>query len=85
MKSNAKCWKLQLVGLVIGMSLLSACATGSFETVTGVCPPVVEYDPGFRTKAAAEIQALPQDAAVVEMLSDYAVMREQARGCQPAI
>jgi len=27
------------------------------------------------------VQALPEGSAVVDMLSDYAVMREQARVC----
>jgi hypothetical protein len=42
---------------------------------------VVEYDEGFQTRAAEEVQALPKGSAVVEMLSDYAVMREQVRAC----
>jgi len=46
-----------------------------------VCPPVVEYDDGFQVKAAEEMQVLPDRSAVVEMLSDYAVMREQVRAC----
>jgi len=29
-------------------------------------------------KAAEEVKSLPEEAAVVDMLSDYAVMREQA-------
>jgi hypothetical protein len=62
-------------------SLLSACATVRSERVTGVCPPVVEYDEGFQAKAAEEVQALPEGSAIVEMLNDYAVMREQVRGC----
>jgi hypothetical protein len=53
----------------------------SSERVTGVCPPVVGYDAGFQTRAAEEVQTLPEGSAVVEMLSDYAVMREQARSC----
>ena len=81
MKSNAGCWRLRLVGLVIVTSLLSACATVSSERVPGVCPPVVEYDDGFLARAAEEVQALPEGSAVVEMLSDYAFMREQARVC----
>jgi len=43
---------------------------------------VVEYDDGFQARAAAEVQSLQDGSAVVEMLSDYAVMREQARVCQ---
>ncbi|HBR96127.1 MAG TPA: hypothetical protein DD979_01955, partial [Gammaproteobacteria bacterium] len=45
-------------------------------------PPVVEYDDGFQARAAEEVQALPEGAVVVEMLSDYAVMLEQARWCE---
>jgi hypothetical protein len=82
MKFNAKCLKPRLAALAIVTSLLSACATVSSEQVTGVCPPVVEYDAGFQARAAEEVQALPEGSAIVEMLSDYAVMREQARGCR---
>jgi hypothetical protein len=71
----------RLAALITVTSLLGACATVSSEPVTGVCPPVVEYSVGFQARAAEEVQALPEGAAVVEMLSDYAVMREQARGC----
>jgi len=46
-----------------------------------VCPPVVEYDAGFQAKAAAEVLALRDGSAVLEMLSDFAVVREQARSC----
>jgi len=51
------------------------------ELATGVCPPVVEYDAGFETSAAEEVRALQEGSAIVEMLSDYAVMREQAGAC----
>jgi hypothetical protein len=66
---------------VIVTSLLSACTTVSSEQVVGVCPPAVEYDDGFQTRAAEEVQAMPKGSAVVEMMSDYSVMREQERGC----
>ena len=66
---------------MIVTSLLSACATVSSERITGVCPPVVEYDAGFQTRAAEEVKTLTKGSAIVEMLSDYAVMREQARAC----
>jgi hypothetical protein len=41
----------------------------------------VEYSRAFQAQAAGELDLLPEGSAVVEMLSDYAVMREQARGC----
>ena len=82
MKSSAECSKPQLAALAIVASLLSACATVSSERATGVCPPVVEYDDGVQARAAEEVQALPEGSAIVEMLSDYAVIREQARGCR---
>ena len=81
MKPSVKCSKPRLIALAIVTSLLSACATVSSERLTGVCPPVVEYDAGFQARAAEEVQALPEGSAVVEMLSDYAVMREQAQIC----
>jgi len=46
-----------------------------------VCPPVVEYDEGFQARAAEEVKALQKGSAVIEMLSDYSVVREQVRGC----
>jgi hypothetical protein len=46
-----------------------------------VCPPVVEYSGEFRARAAEELELLPEGSAIAEMLSDYAVMREQARAC----
>jgi len=70
-----------IAALIIVTSLLNACATVSSERVTGVCPPVVEYDAGFLARAAEEVKALPEGSAVVGMLSDYAVLREQARAC----
>ncbi len=78
---NARCWKLRLVGLVIGMSWLTGCGTVGSERVVGVCPPVVEYNPAEQAQAADEIAPLPQNAVIIGWLSDYSVMRNQARSC----
>ena len=82
MKSNAECWRRRLAVLVIATSWLTGCATAGFEA-SGVaaCPPVVEYSRGFQARAAEELAMLPNGSAVVEMMSDYAVMRGQARAC----
>jgi len=81
MKSSVKCSKPRLAALAIVTSLLSACTTVSSERATGVCPPVVEYNGGFQARAAEEVRALPEGSEIVEMLTDYAVMREQAGAC----
>lgn len=47
-----------------------------------VCPPVVKYTAADQARAAEEADALPDDAMVVQMLSDYAVLRDQTRLCQ---
>jgi len=47
-----------------------------------VCPPVVEYNTAEQARAADEVEAMPENAVVVRMLSDYAVLREQARACR---
>lgn len=47
-----------------------------------ICPPVVEYSAAHQARAADEIDSLPESAVVVRMLNDYAVLRDQARGCR---
>jgi len=82
MQSNAGCWKQRLAVLVVATSWLTGCATAGFEAGgVAACPPVVEYSREFQAQAAEELALLPDGSAVVEMLSDYAVMRGQARGC----
>jgi hypothetical protein len=46
------------------------------------CPPVVDYTAAEQVRAADEVEALPESAAIVRMLSDYAVLRDQARACR---
>ena len=83
MKSNAGCWRLRLAVLVIATSWLTGCATAVFEdNGVAACPPVVEYSREFQARAAEELAMLPDGSAIVEMMGDYAVMRDQARACQ---
>ncbi|WP_268912023.1 hypothetical protein [Sedimentitalea arenosa] len=42
---------------------------------------MVEYSPDEQSRAAAKVDALPESALIVRMLSDYAVLRDQARAC----
>ncbi|MET4104330.1 hypothetical protein ABIE58_003781 [Roseovarius sp. MBR-78] len=59
------------------------CATGDSDVSgPGPCPPVVEYSREYEAQAAEEADLLPEGSAIVEMLSDYAVMREQARAAR---
>jgi hypothetical protein len=43
---------------------------------------VVEYGREFQAWAAEELALLPEGSMIAEMLSEYAVMRDQARACQ---
>lgn len=63
------------------MLWLSGCATGGSEA-QAPCPPVVDYSRVEQARAETEVEALPDGAMVVQMLSDYAVLREQARACE---
>jgi hypothetical protein len=81
MRFIAGCWRLRLAGLVVATSWLSACATGGSEPPGAVCPPVVEYSLEFQAGAVDKLALLPEEPAVAEMLSDYAVMRKPARTC----
>ena len=66
--------------LMIAMLWLSGCATASSDNTP--CPPVVEYSAADQARAAAEVEALPESAVLVRMMSDYAVLRDQARACR---
>ena len=80
--SNARCWERRLAVLAIATSLLSGCAAVSSDgRAVRTCPPVVDYSREFQAQAAEELALLPENSAIAEMLSDYAVMREQARVC----
>ena len=81
MTSNAACWRHPAIALVIATISLTACTTGSSDRGGSVCTPVVAYDQAVRDRAAAEMEALPDNAALVGMMADYAVMRAQARVC----
>jgi hypothetical protein len=80
--SNARCWRRRLVVLAIATSSLSGCAmVGSDRRAVGTCPPVVEYSQEFQARAAEELALLPEGSAILDLLADYAVMRDQARAC----
>ena len=69
-----------LAVLAIATSWLTGCAAAGFESGgVAVCPPVVEYSREFQEQAAEELALLPEGSAIAETLSDYAVMRQQAR------
>lgn len=74
----ARCLTPPATAPLIAMRWLTACATDSSETHPP-CPPAVEYTSGDQARVAEEVKALPESAVVVRMLSDYAVLREQAR------
>lgn len=77
---SAGCLLRRISALAIATSLLAACATTSSEVRSArACPILLDYSQEFRERAAAEIPLLPDDSAIVEMLSDYSVMRGQVR------
>ncbi len=83
MKFNVACLRPRLAGLAIVTISLTGCATvGSDPVRASVCPPVVEYSREFKMQAADELALLPDGSAIVGLMSDYQVMRAQARACQ---
>lgn len=61
---------------MIVMLWLTGCAMGGSD-VRAPCPPVVEYSSADQARAADEVEALPEGAVIVRMLSDYAVLRDR--------
>jgi hypothetical protein len=76
----------RIAAAVVLLLGLGACATrdstGASANAAG-CPPVRSYSDEFRKRAVAELDLLPANSAVEEMLTDYAVLRQQIRACQP--
>ena len=62
------------------MLWLTACAMAGSES-KAPCPPIVDYTMADQARAADEVEALLEGAVIVRMLSDYTVLREQARRC----
>jgi hypothetical protein len=82
MKFRAGCWRRRLAVLVIATILLTGCATAGFEAGgVATCPPVVEYSRELQARAAEELAMLQGGSAIVEMMGDYAVLREQLLIC----
>ena len=81
MPSTARCSKPPPAALLIALLWLTGCAMGGSET-RAHCPPVVDYTAADQAQAADEVEELPEGAVVVQMLSDYAVLRDQARACR---
>ena len=81
MKLNARCWTLPAAAPLIAMLWLTGCAMGGSD-IAAPCPPVVKYTKVDQLRAAIEVEALPEDAVVLRMLSDYAVLRDQSEACR---
>ena len=62
------------------MLWLTGCAMGG-SNIAAPCPLVVDHTAADQARAADEVEALPEGAVIVRMLSDYTVLREQARRC----
>ena len=82
MKSTARCWTPPAVVPLIAMLWLTGCAMSGSDQLGQVCPSVVEYSAADQTLAAIEVGGLPEEAMVVRMLSDYAVLRNQVLACR---
>ncbi len=81
MQFTARCSTPPPAALLIAMLWLTGCAMGGSDN-RAPCPPVVDYTAADQARAADEIEALPEGAIVVRMLSDYAVLRDQVRACR---
>ena len=81
MPFTARCWTRPQTALGVGTLFLTACAGVGSDTSPSACPPVVAYSEAEQAQVADEVAALPEGAVVVEWLADYAMLREQVRGC----
>lgn len=57
---------------------LSGCGQTAVKTV---CPPIINYDVPFLNKLADELDAAPDDSAMVRAVLDYRALRDMIRAC----
>lgn len=78
--------KLKLLSLLLGMSLLTGCASTVYESKLEVyCLPLKSYSNEFNEQLAKEIEKLPNDSKRIEQaISDYVALRDQIRACEQA-
>ncbi len=81
MEFTARCSMRPLGALMILTLWLTGCAMVGSDA-RAPCPPVVNYSDADQDRAADEVQALPEDAVIIRMLGDNAVLRQQARACR---
>lgn len=63
------------------MLWLTGCAMGGSD-IAAPCSLVVDYTAADQARAADEVEALPEGTVIVQMLGDYAVLRDQVRACR---
>ena len=63
------------------MLWLTGCAMDGSDA-RAPCPPVVDYTSAEQARAADEVEELSEGAVIARMLSDYAVLRDQAHACR---
>jgi len=81
MLSTARCWMRPVAVLAVATIFLTGCAGVGFEGPAGACPPVVDYSRQQQARLADEVAMLPEDALIIDWLSDHAVLRDQAKAC----
>jgi len=79
-RANARL-RRSAAALAIATSLCAACATKASDDP---CPFLIDYAPSFAEALAREVEALPEDSAIVTALSDYVTLRAQVRACHGA-
>jgi hypothetical protein len=67
--------------LILAMMLSACCATPTRNFDASICPPIAEYDETWEQQLAAELAAMPNDAAAVRAIIDYGELRAQLREC----
>lgn len=68
--------QLPTLGL-IGLLLLSACATEGFD-----CPSIKDYSAKEQDQVADALAAEPEGSVLARWIADYGVMRNETRACK---
>jgi hypothetical protein len=70
---------MRLASIVATAALLTGCATGASDVRPAMCGWLVTYAPALQARAANELDALPDGAALRVLVDDYGELRARIR------
>lgn len=68
---------------LVALLFCTGCASSTQTAYVHVCPSMPAYSHDFEKAAAAQLNSLPSDSPLSQMIRDYIAVRQEIRDCKP--